>query len=79
MSVTVFCHLILYLFSLDDGTHYEALENEARHRTSPNVYQTEKSYDRLKVEIEPIKLQKSVGLISGTSLIVGTIIGKYEE
>ena len=69
----------MYLFSLDDGTHYGATENEARHRTTPNVYQTEKRNDSLKVEIEPIKLQKSVGLISGTSLIVGTIIGRYKE
>lgn len=61
-------------FQEGGGKGYGTVDNGTRHRTLPNGNKNEND-DSVEVIIEPIKLKKSVGLISGTSLIVGTIIG----
>ncbi|CAG2199712.1 unnamed protein product [Mytilus edulis] len=68
-------------FQEDDGKRYGTVDNGTRQRTFPNGTDNDDSHDNENVKdsggvvIEPIKLKRSVGLISGTSLIVGTIIG----
>ncbi|XP_052061856.1 b(0,+)-type amino acid transporter 1-like [Mytilus californianus] len=71
-------------FQEDDGKKYGTVDNGTRQRTFPNGTDKDDSHDYENVKekndtggvvIEPIKLKRSVGLISGTSLIVGTIIG----
>jgi len=64
-------------YFVDRGQYYRDVENEARHRSLINGDTKQNSYDASEVIIEQVKLKKSVGLISGTSLIVGTIIGNY--
>ncbi|KAJ8303319.1 hypothetical protein KUTeg_019715 [Tegillarca granosa] len=44
-------------------------------KISDNERQTNEQLPKIKVEQEPVRMKKNVGLISGISLIVGTIIG----
>jgi hypothetical protein len=69
------CLLSIPCYFVDGGQYHRTVENEARHRSLINGDKKQNSYDTSEVIIEQIKLKKSVGLISGTSLIVGTIIG----
>ena len=69
------CLLSILCYFVDGGQYHRTVENEARHRSLINGDKKQNSYDTSEVIIEQVKLKKSVGLISGTSLIIGTIIG----
>ena len=69
------CLLSIPCYFVDGGQYHRTVENEARHRSLINGDKKQNSYDTSEVIIEQVKLKKSVGLISGTSLIIGTIIG----
>jgi hypothetical protein len=66
------CLLSILCYFVDGGQYHRTVENEARHRSLINGDKKQNSYDTSEVIIEQVKLKKSVGLISGTSLIIDT-------
>jgi hypothetical protein len=54
------------------------IENGSRKRHFPESTDSQDSSD-VSITPERVRMKKNVGLISGTSLIVGTIIGKKKK